>query len=89
LYLSKESEEDPDSQELLFVSDEPRTFYSEAKKNLNHIVNALMLPEIYLVIAFFIISSVFSPDFGDFNYYFLLNEVKLTKFQYSMLGIVG
>ena len=47
------------------------------------------MPEIYLVIAFFLLNGLLSPDFGDFSYYFMLNTVKLSKFQYSMLGVVG
>ena len=47
------------------------------------------MPEIYLVIMFFILNGLISPDFGDFSYYFMLNVVKLSKFQYSMLGVIG
>ena len=47
------------------------------------------MPEIALVILFFLLNGLLSPDFGDFNYYFMLNVVKLSKFQYSMLGLVG
>ena len=48
-----------------------------------------MMPEIYLVITFFVVNGVLSPDFGDFSYYFMLNEIKITKIQYSMLGTIG
>ena len=47
------------------------------------------MPEIYLVILFFLLNGLFSPDFGDFSYYFMLNTVKMSKFQYSMLGVIG
>lgn len=47
------------------------------------------MPEIYLVIFFFILNGCISPDFGDFGYYFMLNVIHLSKFQYSMLGVVG
>lgn len=47
------------------------------------------MPEIYMVIFFFIINGVISPDFGDFGYYFMLNVCQISKFQYSMLGTVG
>lgn len=50
---------------------------------------AMMMPEIYLVIAFFLLNGLLSPDFGDFSYYFMLNVVKLSKFQYSILGVIG
>jgi hypothetical protein len=38
-----------------------------------------MMPEIYLVIAFFVVNGALSPDFGDFSYFFMLNEIKITK----------
>lgn len=47
------------------------------------------MPEIYLVITFFVLNGVISPDFSDFSYYFMLNEIKITKIQYSMLGTIG
>ena len=49
----------------------------------------MMMPEIFIVIGFFLLNGLISPDFGDFSYYFMLNVVKLSKFQYSMLGVVG
>jgi hypothetical protein len=48
-----------------------------------------MMPEIYLVVIFFVLNGIISPDFGDFGYYFMLNVVKVSKFQYSMLGVIG
>ena len=57
--------------------------------NLNQIGQALMMPEIYFVVAFFILNGLISPDFGDFSYYFMLNVCSITKFQYSLMGIVG
>jgi hypothetical protein len=41
---------------------------------------AMMMPEIYLVIIFFLLNGLISPDFGDFSYYFMLNVVKISKF---------
>jgi hypothetical protein len=49
----------------------------------------MLMPEIYLVISYFLLNGLLSPDFGDFSYFFMLNVVKLSKFQYSMLGLVG
>lgn len=49
----------------------------------------MMMPEIFLVIAFFVINGLISPDFGDFGYYFMLNVCNISKFQYSLLGIIG
>jgi len=47
------------------------------------------MKEILMVISFFILNGLLSPDFGDFGYYFMLNVVNLSKFQYSMLGTIG
>ncbi len=42
-----------------------------------------------MVIGFFLLNGALSPDFGDFSYYLMLNVVKISKFQYSMLGLIG
>jgi hypothetical protein len=39
-----------------------------------------MMPEIYLVICFFVLNGIISPDFGDFSYYFMFNEIKINQF---------
>lgn len=49
----------------------------------------MVMPEMYLVILFFIFNGLISPDFGDFSYYFMLNVAGISKFQYSMLGTIG
>jgi hypothetical protein len=56
---------------------------------MKDIGQAMMMPEIYLVVTFFVLNGLLSPDFGDFSYYFMLNVVNLSKFEYSMLGVVG
>lgn len=48
--------------------------------NMKQIGRAIIMPEIYLVVAFFVLNGVISPDFGDFSYYFMLNEIKISKF---------
>ena len=94
-YLTLESEEDPVPLDESFDSQasqsslEEQSFFTKLSKNIKQIMSALRMPEIYMVISFFIINGLMSPDFSDFNYYFLLNVVKLSKFQYSMLGVVG
>ena len=65
------------------------TFWKKLGKNMKDIGHAMMMPEIYLVVTFFVLNGVISPDFGDFGYYFMLNVVNLSKFQYSMLGTIG
>ena len=39
-----------------------------------------MMPEIYMVVFFFVLNGIISPDFGDFSYYFMLNVIKISKF---------
>lgn len=56
------------------------TFWKKFGKNMKDIGHAMMMPEIYLVVAFFVLNGVISPDFGDFSYYFMLNVVNLSKF---------
>jgi hypothetical protein len=55
-------------------------FWRKLKKNIKHIGQAIVMPEIYLVICFFVINGLISPDFGDFSYYFMLNTCGVTKF---------
>ena len=64
-------------------------FWRKLKRNFRQIGQAIVMPEIYLVIVFFIINGLISPDFGDFSYYFMLNVCNVSKFQYSMLGVIG
>ena len=47
------------------------------------------MPEIYRTILFFILCAIFSPGFSEFMYFFQLDVVKLSKFQYAMFGVLG
>ena len=47
------------------------------------------MPEIYLVLTFFILNGLFSPSFGGFNYYFMMNVAHVTKFQFAMFGVIS
>lgn len=47
---------------------------------MKDIGKAMMMPEIFLVITFFVINGLISPDFGDFGYYFMLNVCNISKF---------
>jgi len=55
-------------------------FWRKLKRNFKDIGKAIVMPEIYLVIVFFILNGLMSPDFGDFSYYFMLNTCQITKF---------
>lgn len=92
MQLTKESESDQvelnESQDSL-ASQQPEGFYAKLRLNISQIISAIKMPEIYLVILYFVFSGLTSPDFSDFSYYFMLNVIKLSKFQYSMLGLIG
>lgn len=49
----------------------------------------MFLKEIYLLLLFIILSSLFRPSFGDFHYYFLLDTIKISKFTYASLMLIG
>jgi hypothetical protein len=73
----------------VLAKEEQSEFWKKFKRNIREIGRAIMMPEIYLVVIFFILNGIISPDFGDFGYYFMLNVVKVSKLQYSMLGVIG
>lgn len=83
--LNPESETDPDQP----VEDEEVGFLEKFGQNLGEILSAVLMPEMYLVVLYFVIGGFLCPDFGDFGYYFYLNTVGISKFQYSMLGTIG
>lgn len=69
---SEEHEEDENQQN--------EGFCAKLARNLGQITSAIIMPEMYLVVLYFIISGLFSPDFGDFGYYFMLNVAGISKF---------
>ena len=91
-YLTVQSEEDAIEEEEVQHEEsfsslnrsqnnpERSEFCKKLSKNMREIGKAILMPEIYFVIIFFILNGVLSPDFGDFSYYFMLNVVKLSKF---------
>ena len=60
--------------------DRKNTFSYKLKENLHQIGQAMIMPEIYLVILFFMINGMISPDFGDFSYYYMLSVCHMSKF---------
>ena len=47
------------------------------------------MPEIYMTLLFYICVGMTEPSFGEFSYYFQMNVVKFTKFEYAMFGVLG
>lgn len=66
-----------------------RGFTSKLMQNMKQIGIAISMPEIYMVISYFLLSGVLNPDFGDFGYYFMMNVCQISKFQYSLMGVIG
>lgn len=46
---------------------------------MKEIFFAISRPEMYLVVLFFVFGGFIGPDFGDFGYYFMLNECGITQ----------
>ena len=70
-YLDESDEQEQDQSE---------GFCEKLGNNLSQISQAIVMPEMYLVVLYFIIGGLFSPDFGDFGYYFMLNVAGISKF---------
>ena len=58
-------------------------------RNCYEIVQALQIKEFHRMIAYLLIGGILVPSFGSFGYYFMLDVVKISKFTYSMLTVVG
>ena len=82
-YLTAASERDESEAE------QEGDFLTKLKDNLKQIASAIIMPEICLTLLYFVLNGLLSPDFGDFNYYFMLNVAGISKFQYSLLGTIG
>jgi len=50
---------------------------------------AFTLPQIYKPISFYLLMGITVPSFGDFNYYFIIEVLQISKFVLSLLAIVG
>lgn len=53
---------------------------------MDQIKQAIMMPEIYLTLLYFTISCILHPSFYSYWYYFKMNIVKFSKFQYAILN---
>lgn len=62
---------------------------TKTKENLSIIWGAMLMPEILMVVLYFLLSGIFNPDFGDFGYYFMMNVCHISKMQYSMMGVIS
>lgn len=42
-----------------------------------------------MVLIFFLLNGLFSPSFGQFSYFFMLNVAGVSKFQFAMFGVIS
>ena len=64
-------------------------FCYNLKKNLQAIGRAILRREIYFLVIFFILKGILNPSFREFTYFFLLNEIHISKFTFAMLELLG
>lgn len=64
-------------------------FCKDVKRNLSEIKEACKMRAFYSVILYLIIGGLTVPSFSSFSYYFLLDEVHVSKFMYSMMTMVA
>ena len=53
------------------------------------IKEGLQVKEFYMTILYLIISGFLTPSFYSFSYFFMLDEVGISKFTYSMLTVIS
>ena len=58
-------------------------------KNFRIIGRAMTFKEIYFVVIFFIAKGILMPTFEEFTYFFLMNEIKISKFVFALLVLLG
>ena len=47
------------------------------------------MKEIYRIVVFFIFKGFMMPNFEDFTYYFLMDEIKISKLTFAFLILVA
>jgi len=58
------------------------------KRNFVLIYRSIQWKEIYLLVIFFILDGLTSPTFEDFEYFFLMNIIMLSKFMFAMKTLI-
>ena len=57
-------------------------------RNCHELGQAFQIKEIYSIIIFMGCYALLVPNFGSFDYYFMLDVVGVTQFQYSMISVL-
>jgi hypothetical protein len=50
---------------------------------------ALLRPEIYFLVIYFVVDGLTNPSFADYSYYFMMDVLGISKFFYAMLALIG
>ena len=79
--VERDDEEEENKEELSLVE--------ELKRNATSIKEAAQMPEVYRTILFLLLAGITSPSFSEYFYFFQMNVIKFSKFQYAMLGVLG
>ena len=66
-----------------------RTLCQDIRRSAGEIKEACTMKEYYRVILYLTIGALCVPSFSQFGYYFMLDEVHLSKFTYSMLTVLA
>lgn len=45
--------------------------------------------EIYLVVIYFLVDGLTTPSFSDYTYFFLMDEIGVSKFMFAIISLVG
>ena len=49
---------------------------------------AVVQPEIWCILLYFILDGFTSPTFSDFTYFFIFDKTKISKFQFAIFGVL-
>lgn len=64
-------------------------FCYSLKKNCQAIGRAITMREIYFLVIFFILKGFLNPSIKEFSYFFLLNEIHISKFMFALLELIA
>ena len=64
-------------------------FWKDLKKNIGEIKEAFQIRAYYATILYLVIGGLLVPSFSSFDYFFMLDVVKVSNYTLSMLGLLG
>jgi hypothetical protein len=78
LFLTAESEKEEETEDAEDETNENVGFISQTVSTYKNIKKAVLMPEINHILIYFILMGFFSPNFGAYYYYFLMNEIQIS-----------